>query len=93
MMAENILIRILEKIICRLCTLVSSILSLRRLHFSNKFDSVYPFTGSTQRIPAHKYVLAVGSSVFYAMFYGGLKSEEEVQVPDVEPSAFLTLLR
>ncbi|KAK8738922.1 hypothetical protein OTU49_003741 [Cherax quadricarinatus] len=49
--------------------------------------------GSTQRIPAHKYVLAVGSSVFYAMFYGGLKSEEEVQVPDVEPSAFLTLLR
>ncbi|MPC15350.1 BTB/POZ domain-containing protein 3 [Portunus trituberculatus] len=50
-------------------------------------------TGSTQRIPAHKYVLAVGSSVFYAMFYGGLKSEEEVQVPDVEPSAFLTLLR
>ncbi|KAG0698664.1 BTB/POZ domain-containing protein 6 [Chionoecetes opilio] len=29
--------------------------------------------GSTQRIPAHKYVLAVGSSVFYAMFYGGLK--------------------
>lgn len=50
-------------------------------------------TGSTQRIPAHKYVLAVGSSVFYAMFYGGLKSEDEIQVPDVEPSAFLTLLR
>ena len=49
--------------------------------------------GNTQRIPAHKYVLAVGSSVFYAMFYGGLKSEEEVQVPDVEPAAFLTLLR
>ncbi|XP_042864860.1 BTB/POZ domain-containing protein 6-B-like isoform X3 [Penaeus japonicus] len=48
---------------------------------------------STQRIPAHKYVLAVGSSVFYAMFYGGLKSEDEIQVPDVEPSAFLTLLR
>ncbi|XP_027238492.1 BTB/POZ domain-containing protein 6-B isoform X2 [Penaeus vannamei] len=53
-----------------------------------------PGTGrSTQRIPAHKYVLAVGSSVFYAMFYGGLKSEDEIQVPDVEPSAFLTLLR
>ena len=49
--------------------------------------------GTTQRIPAHKYVLAVGSSVFYAMFYGGLKSEEEIQVPDVEPAAFLTLLR
>ncbi|KAB7505723.1 BTB/POZ domain-containing protein 6 [Armadillidium nasatum] len=49
--------------------------------------------GNTQRIPAHKYVLAVGSSVFYAMFYGGLKSEEEIHVPDVESSAFLTLLR
>ncbi|XP_047736582.1 BTB/POZ domain-containing protein 6-B isoform X2 [Hyalella azteca] len=43
--------------------------------------------------PAHRYVLAVGSSVFYAMFYGGLKTEEEVIVPDVEPQAFLTLLR
>ena len=57
------------------------------------FHSYPSLSGSTQKIPAHKYVLAVGSSVFYAMFYGGLKSEEEVQVPDVEPSAFLTLLR
>lgn len=54
---------------------------------------LFTFSGNTQKIPAHKYVLAVGSSVFYAMFYGGLKSEEEIQVPDVEPSAFLTLLR
>ena len=45
------------------------------------------------RYPAHKYVLAVGSSVFYAMFYGGLPCEEMVKVPDVEPQAFLTLLR
>lgn len=48
---------------------------------------------NTTTFPAHKYVLAVGSSVFYAMFYGGLKSEEDVYVPDVEPQAFLTLLR
>ncbi|CAG2166279.1 unnamed protein product [Oppiella nova] len=47
-----------------------------------------------QRIPAHKYVLATGSSVFYAMFFGGLAEEkEEIEIPDVEPSAFLTLLR
>ena len=47
-----------------------------------------------QRIPAHKYVLATGSSVFYAMFYGGLAEEKtEIEIPDVEPSAFLTLLR
>ncbi|XP_039281555.1 BTB/POZ domain-containing protein 6-B isoform X2 [Nilaparvata lugens] len=50
--------------------------------------------GHTQSIPAHKYVLATGSSVFYAMFYGGLaENKEEIEVPDVEPSAFLTLLK
>lgn len=52
------------------------------------------FTGQSQKIPAHKYVLATGSSVFYAMFYGGLaENKDEVEVPDVEPSAFLTLLK
>lgn len=50
--------------------------------------------GMTKLIPAHKYVLATGSSVFYAMFYGGLaENKEEIEVPDVEPCAFLTLLR
>lgn len=50
--------------------------------------------GHTQRIPSHKYILATGSSVFYAMFYGGLaNTKEEIEVPDVEPTAFLTLLR
>lgn len=47
-----------------------------------------------QTIPAHKYILATGSSVFYAMFYGGLaENKQEIKVPDVEPTAFLTLLR
>ncbi|XP_014248606.1 BTB/POZ domain-containing protein 6 isoform X2 [Cimex lectularius] len=51
-------------------------------------------TGHTQRIPAHKYVLATGSSVFYAMFYGGLaENKEQIEVPDVEPLAFLTMLK
>ncbi|XP_023245350.1 BTB/POZ domain-containing protein 6-B-like isoform X1 [Copidosoma floridanum] len=50
--------------------------------------------GHTQTIPAHKYVLATGSSVFYAMFYGGLaENKKEIEVPDVEPAAFLALLR
>lgn len=47
-----------------------------------------------QTIHSHKYVLATGSSVFYAMFYGGLaENKKEIRVPDVEPSAFLTLLK
>ncbi len=49
---------------------------------------------SAQRIPAHKYVLATGSSVFYAMFFGDLaENSEEIVIPDVEPAAFLSLLR
>lgn len=55
---------------------------------------MYTFTGTTERIPAHKYILATGSSVFYTMFYGGLPEvKDDIAVLDVEPSAFLTLLR
>uniref|UniRef100_A0A4W4HB55 BTB domain-containing protein n=1 Tax=Electrophorus electricus TaxID=8005 RepID=A0A4W4HB55_ELEEL len=50
--------------------------------------------GATQKVPAHKYVLAVGSSVFCAMFYGDLAEEgSEIHIPDVEPAAFLILLK
>uniref|UniRef100_UPI003AAD78B6 BTB/POZ domain-containing protein 6-B-like isoform X1 n=1 Tax=Centroberyx gerrardi TaxID=166262 RepID=UPI003AAD78B6 len=50
--------------------------------------------GESERVPAHKYVLAVGSSVFCAMFYGDLAEEEsEIHIPDVEPAAFLILLK
>ena len=88
------------------------------------------------RVPAHKYVLSIGSSVFYAMFFGGLASNrlafldqfiskrkrwnssallkhsivvylpkslssffffpahsEEIEIPDVEPVAFMVLLK
>jgi BTB/POZ domain-containing protein 3/6 len=56
--------------------------------------SYFNILGHTQTIPAHKYVLATGSSVFYAMFYGGLpENKKDIEVPDVEPAAFLALLR
>ena len=48
---------------------------------------------NTQRIPAHKFVLSVGSAVFDAMFNGGMATtSNEVELPDVEPAAFLALL-
>lgn len=52
-------------------------------------------SSAQQSIPAHKYVLATGSSVFYAMFYGGLAApaHPEIEIPDVDPAAFLVLLR
>ncbi|MBN3300717.1 BTBD6 protein, partial [Amia calva] len=41
-----------------------------------------------------QYVLAVGSSVFCAMFYGDLaEGKSEINIPDVEPAAFLILLK
>ncbi|KAJ8250187.1 hypothetical protein COCON_G00221090 [Conger conger] len=50
--------------------------------------------GGTQRLPGHKYVLAVGSSVFHAMFYGELaEDQDEIRIPDVEPAAFLAMLK
>uniref|UniRef100_A0A8C9E6F9 BTB domain-containing protein n=1 Tax=Phocoena sinus TaxID=42100 RepID=A0A8C9E6F9_PHOSS len=50
--------------------------------------------GGTQRLPGHKYVLAVGSSVFHAMFYGELAEDKaEICIPDVDPAAFLAMLK
>ncbi|XP_077997550.1 BTB/POZ domain-containing protein 3-like [Glandiceps talaboti] len=47
-----------------------------------------------QRVPAHKYVLATGSSVFYAMFYGDLaENRADIEIPDVEAQAFINLLK
>ncbi|KAK2152831.1 hypothetical protein LSH36_316g01038 [Paralvinella palmiformis] len=49
---------------------------------------------STQHIPAHRFILAVGSAVFDAMFNGGMATtSSEVELPDVEPAAFLALLK
>ena len=63
---------------------------------SDLMSDVQFIVGSTnkQKIPAHKYVLATGSSVFYAMFYGTMAEiTDEIEVPDIEPSAFLALLK
>lgn len=41
-----------------------------------------------------RFVLAVGSAVFDAMFNGGMATTStEIELPDVEPSAFLALLK
>lgn len=48
------------------------------------------------RIPAHKFVLSIGSVVFDAMFNGGFGEQcntSEIEIPDVEPAAFLSLLK
>ena len=45
-------------------------------------------------IPAHKLVLAIGSPVFYAMFYGQLAEAKDcVELPDCEYDSLLEFLR
>ena len=45
-------------------------------------------------IPAHKLVLAIGSPVFYAMFYGKLADTKDcVELPDCEYDSLLEFLR
>lgn len=47
------------------------------------------------RIPAHKFVLSIGSPVFDVMFNGQLAStDEEIEIPDItDVPAFMALLR
>ena len=46
------------------------------------------------RIPAHKFVLAISSPVFEAMFYGQMAEKgEEVELPDTDSRALLGFLR
>ena len=66
--------------------------------FNNELQADVHFivgSGSDQRrIPAHKYMLFTGSSVFYAMLCGGLAEDNrDILIPDVKPQAFLNLLR
>ena len=49
---------------------------------------------SQKMIPAHKFVLAIGSPVFYAMFFGEMaETKNSIEVPDCEYESLLELFR
>ena len=49
---------------------------------------------SRKMIPAHKFVLAIGSPVFYAMFYGEMaETKNSIELPDCEYESLLELFR
>ena len=51
-------------------------------------------SGVEESIAAHKFVLAVRSPVFYAMFYGDLaESKNKIVLPDCDSESFLEFLR
>ena len=47
----------------------------------------------SKTIPAHKFVLAMSSSVFFAMFYGDMAEGDCVKIPDCEYESLLEVLR
>ena len=49
---------------------------------------------SKKMIPAHKFVLAISSPVFYAMFYGQLaETTDSIELPDCDYESLLELFR
>ena len=49
---------------------------------------------SQKMIPAHKFVLAIGSPVFYAMFFGEMaETKNSIELPDYEYESLLELFR
>ena len=57
---------------------------------------IVPVSNSESRkmIPAHKFVLAIGSPVFYAMFFGEMaETKNSIELPDCEYESLLELFR
>ena len=51
-------------------------------------------SGSKDVIPAHKFILSIGSPVFEAMFYGELaETRDSIELPDCEYESLLELFR
>ena len=46
----------------------------------------------SKTIPAHKFVLAISSPVFFAMFYGEMAERDCVEIPDCEYESLLEVL-
>ena len=73
----------------------STVLERNKYMFNNPVMSDIKFTfPDKQTIAAHKYVLAISSPVFFAMFYGDLAEKREtLDITDCDPEVFLQFLR
>ena len=66
-----------------------SLMSDVKFAFPNTSDA-----GTYKIIPAHKYVPAIGSPVFYRMFYGPMAEVRDIiEITDSDPDSFLHFLR
>ena len=75
----------------------STVLERNKYMFNNPVMSDIKFAFPDKPpiyIPAHKYVLAISSPVFFAMFYGDLAEKREtIDITDCDPEVFLQFLR
>lgn len=79
-------------------TKTSSVLERSKLMFNNTLLSdikfAFPNADSNSMIPAHKYVLATSSPVFFTMFYGDLaETSDTINITDCDSGVFLRFLR
>ena len=79
-------------------TKTSSVLERSKLMFNNTLLSdikfAFPNADSNSMIPAHKYVLATSSPVFFTMFYGDLaETSDTINITDCDSDVFLRFLR
>lgn len=79
-------------------TKTSSVLERSKLMFNNTLLSdikfAFPKADSNSMIPAHKYVLATSSPVFFTMFYGDLaETSDTINITDCGSDVFLRFLR
>ncbi|EDO44741.1 predicted protein [Nematostella vectensis] len=75
---------------------VTTVRERNEFMFNNELLSdVHFLVGSKKaRIPAHRYVLAISSPVFFAMFFGRMADDtKEIPVVDTEEECFTELLR
>lgn len=53
---------------------------------------VFEIDDMEQRVAAHKSLLAAGSPVFHAMFYGTIKEKGDVKISDASVKGFMDFL-
>ena len=80
-------------------TKIATIKERNELMFNNSLlsDIKFAFTdqsGKVKTIPAHKYVLAISSPVFFSMFYSDLAERgDTIKITDCDSESFLEMLR